>query len=71
MDLTDLTFVLTENQTFAIVPEWPKWLAYSLYTIGSVHLILSLWMVAEYYAVNWAHFNFHGWRAALVPRFVQ
>ncbi len=59
------------NQTFAIAPDRPNWLAYFLYTIGTFHVILSMWMVVEYYAVNWPHFYLHGWRVALVPTFLQ
>ena len=28
-----------------------------LYTFGSIHLILSIWMVLEYFIVNWPNFR--------------
>ncbi len=61
----------SDNQTLAIQPDRPDWLADFLYAFGAIHLILSLWMVIEYYAVNWPHFSPHGWANALIPTFVQ
>ena len=28
-----------------------------LYTFGSIHLILSIWMVLEYFVINWPNFR--------------
>ena len=54
-------FVYSENATFSdiagpISPSSYRWFFYVLYVLGSIHLFFSLWMVAEYFLLNWHNF---------------
>lgn len=47
-----------ESVSGAINPDVFPWFGnYVLYILGSVHLFLSLWMFAEYIAINWRNFT--------------
>ena len=44
---------LIEPQT----PKLDKWFSdYVLYIMGGIHLFFAVWMVAEYFVVNWPNF---------------
>ena len=60
------------NASGAIQPEflsyWQGAYRPVLYTFGSVHLILSIWMVLEYFIVKWPNFRLPSLYYTLVSR---
>ncbi len=44
------------NRTIPAVPTIRNEFQITLYALGSLHIFLSLWMVLEYFIVNWPHF---------------
>lgn len=51
----------TTNSSVTIItfPHTPLWYYYVLFILGPFHLILSLWMVAEFYVRQWPHIRFY------------
>ena len=39
-------------------PDAPSWYRPVLYTLGSIHLILAMWMILQYYAKHWTNLRF-------------
>lgn len=40
-----------------------------LYTFGSIHLILSIWMVLEYFIINWPNFRLPSFFYSVLTRY--
>ena len=40
----------------AFIPAFPSWLPVVLYVFGAFHLFFSLWMLIEYFLINWRNF---------------
>ncbi len=46
-----------------IRPDLDDWIGkFALFILGPIHLVLSLWMLVEYFAVNWPNF--------VLPRYI-
>lgn len=56
------TFNYSDNATFEMIagPVTPNhihdWYSIALYVLGSLHLLFSIWMVTEYFLLNWRNF---------------
>ena len=61
------------NSSGAIQPDflayWGNAYRPVLYTFGSIHLILSIWMVLEYFIINWPNFRLPSLYYNLVARY--
>ena len=42
-----------------------------LYTFGSIHLILSIWMVLEYFIINWPNFRLPSLFYSVITRYAH
>ena len=66
----------SKNNTLVIVPDTVLWFTAEraegiiFYGLATSHIFLSVWMVAEYFGVNWPHFVVRGLLGAIVPRFI-
>ncbi|XP_019851941.1 PREDICTED: inositol 1,4,5-trisphosphate receptor type 3-like [Amphimedon queenslandica] len=38
-------------------PDFPRWFHPLFFVLGAIHLFLSLWIVVEYFVINWPHFR--------------
>ena len=57
-----ITFPHSVNVTFeesigAFVPAFPDWFRIVLFLFGAIHLFFSLWMLIEYFLINWKNFR--------------
>ena len=41
-------------------PVFPHWFIAVFFVLGAIHLFLSLWIVVEYFVINWPHFRLPG-----------
>jgi hypothetical protein len=61
------------NSSGAIQPDflayWGSAYRPVLYTFGSIHLILSIWMLLEYFIINWPNFRLPSIYYSLVARY--
>ncbi|XP_019861438.1 PREDICTED: uncharacterized protein LOC100634093 isoform X2 [Amphimedon queenslandica] len=39
------------------LPDFPLWFTIVFYVLGAGHLLLALWIVVEYFIINWPHFK--------------
>jgi len=58
---TNYMNVTFEETIGAIQPGFQDWFQVVLYVFGAIHLLFSLWMLMEYFLINWKNF--------VLPRF--
>ena len=44
--------------SLVIEPQVPVWYHGVLYSVGSIYVILALWMVLQYFTLNWINLRF-------------